>query len=86
VVTEEVSGYYLADEVAGTYRGMMIAIPEDEWAVLHGLTPEGLGQVLQELARNVRLSEYRKQPRGPKGSDPIASVPWSEDSLLPYAR
>ena len=30
---EEVSGYYLADEVAGTHRGMMIAIPEDEWVV-----------------------------------------------------
>ena len=37
VVTEEVSGYYLADEVAGTYRGMMIAIPEDEWVVFAGL-------------------------------------------------
>src|SRR3954471_8872199 len=70
VVTEEVSGYYLADEVAGTYRGMMIAIPEDEWVVFHDLSPEGLGQVLQELARNVRLSEYRKQPRGPKKPQP----------------
>jgi hypothetical protein len=39
VVTEEVSGYYLADEVAGTYRGMMIAIPEDEWAVFQDLSP-----------------------------------------------
>jgi Transposase DDE domain len=74
VVTEEVSGYYLADEVAGTYRGMMIAIPEDEWAVFHGLTPEGLGQVLQELARNVRLSEYRKQPRGPKKPQPKRQI------------
>jgi IS4 transposase len=70
VVTEEVSGYYLADEVAGTYRGMMIAIPEDEWAVFQDLSPVGLGQVLQELARKVRLSEYRKQPRGPKKPQP----------------
>jgi IS4 transposase len=70
VVTEEVSGYYLAEEVAGTYRGMMIAIPEDEWAVFHGLSPVALGHVLQELARQVRLSEYRKQPRGPKKPQP----------------
>ncbi len=68
VVTEEVSGYYLADEVAGTTRGMMIAIPEDEWTVFHDLSPVALGEVLQELARNVRLSEFRKQPRGPKKS------------------
>jgi IS4 transposase len=70
VVTEEVSGYYLADEVAGTYRGMMIAIPEDEWAVFQGLSPVELGQVLQDLARKVRLSEFRKQPRGPKKPQP----------------
>jgi IS4 transposase len=70
VVTEEVSGYYLADEVAGTYRGMMIAIPEDEWVVFQDLSPVELGQVLQDLARNVRLSEFRKQPRGPKKPQP----------------
>lgn len=70
VVTEEVSGYYLADEVAGTYRGMMIAIPEEEWAVFQDLSPVELGQVLQDLARKVRLSEFRKQPRGPKKPQP----------------
>jgi IS4 transposase len=70
VVTEEVSGYYLADEVAGTYRGMMIALPEDEWAVFQDLSPVELGQVLHDLARKVRLSEFRKQPRGPKKPQP----------------
>jgi Transposase DDE domain len=73
-VTEEVSGYYLADEVAGTYRGMMIAIPEDEWTVFHDLSPVALGEVLQELARNVRLSEFRKQPRGPKKPQPERKI------------
>jgi hypothetical protein len=70
VVTEEVSGYYLADEVSGTYRGMMIAIPEDEWVVFRDLSPVELGQVLQDLARYLRLPEYRKQPRGPKKPQP----------------
>jgi IS4 transposase len=70
VVTEEVSGYDLADEVAGTDRGMMIAIPEDEWAVFQDLSPVELGQVLHDLARKVRLSEFRKQPRGPKKPQP----------------
>ena len=32
----KVSGYDLAEEVAGTYRGMMIAVPKDEWVVFHG--------------------------------------------------
>ena len=70
VVTEEVSGSYLAEEVAGTYRGMMIAIPEEEWVVFQSLGPVVLGQVLRDLARNVRLSEFRKRPRGPKKPGP----------------
>ena len=43
-----------------------IAIPADEWVVFHDLSPSVMGRWLQALARRVRLSEYRKQPRGPK--------------------
>jgi hypothetical protein len=64
------SFYYLADEVAGTHRGMMIAIPEDEWAVFHGLTAAAFGRILRDLATGVRLSAYRKQVRGPKRPPP----------------
>src|SRR4051812_41888466 len=67
---EEVSSYYLADEVAGTHRGMMIAIPEDRWAVFHGLTAAAFGEILLGLAAGVRLSAYRKQVRGPKRPQP----------------
>lgn len=65
-----VSGSDLVEEVTGTTRGMMIAIPEDEWSVFHGLPASAMGQVLQDLARRVRLSHYRKQPRGPKKPKP----------------
>ncbi len=67
---EGLSFYYLADEVAGTHRGMMIAIPEDEWAVFSGLTAVAFGLVLRDLAAKVRLSAYRKQVRGPKRPQP----------------
>ena len=67
---EEVSGYYLADDVAGTHRGMMIAIPEDEWAVFAGLAASDMGQVLRELAAKVRLARFRKHRRGPKRPQP----------------
>ena len=65
-----VSGSDLAEEVAGTTRGMRIAIPEDEWTVFHDLSASEMGEVLQDLARRVRLSHYRKQPRGPKKPKP----------------
>lgn len=28
VIENEVSGFYIADEISGTYRGMVIAVPE----------------------------------------------------------
>ncbi len=67
---EELSFYDLTDEVAGTHRGMMIAIPEEDWAVFHGLTVAAFGTVLLDLAAGVRLSAYRKQVRGPKRPPP----------------
>ena len=65
-----VSGSDLAEEVTGTTRGMLVAIPEDEWAVFHGLPASEMGEVLRDLARRVRLSHYRKQQRGPKKPKP----------------
>jgi len=56
---------YLANEVTMTHRGMMIAIPEDEWVVFQNLTPVEMAGILIDLA-NVRLALYPKQPRGPK--------------------
>jgi IS4 transposase len=63
---QEVSGYYLGDEIAGTQRGMMIAIPPEHWLVFGGLTAEQLAGVLRELAGKVRLAAFRRHRRGPK--------------------
>jgi IS4 transposase len=70
VVAEGVSGYYVADEIQMTHRGMMIAIPEDEWVVFHDLTPLELAGELVQLAGAVRLPKYRKHSRGPKKPKP----------------
>jgi len=69
-VAEEVSGYYVADEIQMTHRGMMIAIPEDQWVVFHNLPPVELADLLVRLARSVSLSKLRKHPRGPKKPKP----------------
>ena len=66
VIEEQVSGYYLADEISGTYRGMMIAIDAEQWIIFRQLTPAKLVQLLKRLARKVNLSAFRKHPRGPK--------------------
>jgi IS4 transposase len=70
VVENQVSGYYLADEISGTYRGMMIAIDDAHWLIFQQMTPIKLARVLRELAANVKLSAFRKHPRGPKKPQP----------------
>jgi hypothetical protein len=65
-----VSGYYIADELSGTYRGMLIAIPEDEWQIFRTLTQSELVQLLRKLAANINLRRYKKHPRGPKKPSP----------------
>ena len=66
----KVLGHDLAEEVAGTHRGMMIAVLKDEWAVFHEMSPREIGPFLKKVASAVRLSEFRKQPRGPKRPRP----------------
>lgn len=64
------STYYLADEIAGTYRGMMIAIPQEHWGVFATMAPARLAKVLKEMAAKVELAKLTKHPRGPKKPRP----------------
>jgi hypothetical protein len=61
-----VSGYYLADELAGTYRGMMTALPPPQGEVFRGLTSEAFAALLCAWAAQVRLAAFRRHRRGPK--------------------
>ena len=51
-------------------RGMMRAIPKDEWVEFQEMSAPELAAVLVGWARTVPLSEYRKSPRGPKEPKP----------------
>jgi IS4 transposase len=70
VVERDISGYYVAEEVTMTHRGMRIAIPGDEWVVFQEMAPAELAGVLVKLAAAVRLPAYQKHPRGPKKPKP----------------
>jgi Transposase DDE domain len=69
-IDEDLSLYYGANDIAQTYHGMMIAIPEDEWRVFSRMRPAAMVATLRELAQKVRLEAYRKSPRGPKKPRP----------------
>jgi len=70
VIEKQVSGYYIADEISATYRGMMIAIDDAHWVVFRHMSAVKLSKLLKELAGNIRLSAFQKHPRGPKKPQP----------------
>jgi hypothetical protein len=74
-VDEEVSLYYVANEISTTYHGMMIAIPPAEWDIFYSMSPAELAEILLELAQGVRLQAIRKSPRRPKKPRPQVKKP-----------
>ncbi len=70
VVENQISGYYVANEISAIYPGMMIAIDDAHWAVFRHMPATKLSKTLQELASNIRLSAFQKHPRGPKKPQP----------------
>jgi len=69
-IDQELSLYSVAHEIAQTYHGMMIAIPEDAWRVFSHMRPAEMVATLRTLAQKVRLDAYRKSSRGPKKPRP----------------
>lgn len=69
-IENKVSGYYIADEISGTLRGMMIAIPDEHWIIFRHMTVSELVAVLKLLSEKVKLSAFRKHTRGPKKTQP----------------
>ncbi|MFO8085114.1 MAG: transposase, partial [Desulfobacterales bacterium] len=65
-IENEVSNYYIADEISGTCRGMMIAIDDSQWEIFSQMTIEEFVAILIMLAKKVNLAKYKKHPRGPK--------------------
>lgn len=70
-VAEEVSAYYLANEVAVHWGGMMIVLPPSYWTRRFAhQSPQEFAAFLRDVAEGANLAKYRKHPRGPKRPPP----------------
>ena len=69
-VDEDVSGYYVAAELATTTRGMLIAIAPHHWDPFETMPPTTFAAEMVALAGAVNLPHFRKHPRGPKRPQP----------------
>ncbi len=64
---ETLSTYYVADEIAATYRGMMIVISATYWTQrFASLTATQMAHALVGIAKGIDLKRYRKNPWTPK--------------------
>jgi IS4 transposase len=64
----KLSTYALADEIAGMWRGLEVAVPDNHWKErFSGLLPRQLAQRLKQLARQVQLRRFTTYPWTAKG-------------------
>ncbi len=62
----EISGYYLAEEVAGDYRALMKYMPADQWTGWRDLPAQAMARLLRAVAQHVNLKGLARSQRGPK--------------------
>jgi len=62
----EISGFYLADEVAFDYRTLMKYLPPDQWVGWRSLKAKDLVRLQTVLARKVNVAGLTRSKRGPK--------------------
>jgi len=62
----EISGYYLADEVAGDYRTLMKYLPPEQWSGWNALPATAMARLLRATAQHVRMDGLTRCERGPK--------------------
>jgi hypothetical protein len=81
-INEEVSEYYIAEEISTTYNGMEIAVPDEQCVFREGTVSE-MAAVLLELSSRMDLSKFKKHKRGPKKPPlPKTKHKWFQRSSL----
>ena len=70
VIKEKLSDYHLMSDVAATYVGMDIAVPDECWESYRAMPVGTFAKAMMKLAHRVKLARYPKKKRGPKKPQP----------------
>jgi hypothetical protein len=65
-LAQQLSGYYLADEIAGNYRAIDALLEQPELDRLAVQAPQAFWRWCRHTARHIRPAAFTAQPRGPK--------------------
>jgi hypothetical protein len=63
---EEVSSYYVVNELIAAYDGMDVVLPDSAWNEVRSLNPTQFARWLLRVATRADWAKYRKSRRGPK--------------------
>ena len=69
-VDQEVSGYYLVNDLVHQSESLEAMVDEEDWAVFRTATATVLAAWLVAQAVQINLRRYRKHERGPKKAPP----------------
>jgi hypothetical protein len=69
-IKDKLSDYHLMSDVAATYVGMDIAVPEECWEAYRAMPVSSFAKVMMQWAHRVKLARYPKKKRGPKKPQP----------------
>jgi hypothetical protein len=65
-VEHDLSRYFVSSEIGQVYRGMMVALPPEEWATFRHMSLPDYVAFLKRLAQNVDFERYPKSHRSSK--------------------
>ncbi len=65
-LVQNLSYYYLVNEVAGNYNGMMLALPAARWTFVRRMSVPEFARLLRDIASHANTALLTKTRRGPK--------------------
>ncbi len=66
VIEEQLSDYYVVEDIQATWRGLEIAILAQDWQVFRAMDSVAFALCLRQWAERVNLQRFRKSKRGQK--------------------
>jgi hypothetical protein len=69
-VAQNLSTYYVANEIASTFLALLMLSEDDDWSFLTALSANDFAQWLRRVASHINIKKYRKHSRGPKKPPP----------------
>ncbi len=79
-IKDEVSEYYIAQDISAVYEGMIIAVDYKDWSIFRNISRAKMTILLMLSAKQINLKHLKKNRRGAKKEKPIVKF----DKNTPY--